>query len=292
MKSGTSSTSTLEPKGAGDPAVTSIPEEGPSPLFLAHVRQLQFERRMVRVAQAAAIVAFFALWEIAPRSHWVNPLLTSYPSAVWRVFVEMFEKGTIFNHVWVTFEETIVGFVVGLTGGIAVAIALWWSRFAHRVVDPFLVVLNALPKTALAPIFYIWLGAELSIYGIAIAVGLFITIIMVYNGFNEVDPNKVKLARTFGANRMQILQKVILPGSVPTMVAALKINIGLSLVGVIVGEFQSSKAGLGYLIVYGSQIFQMNMAMMAITILAIISTAMYVGIFYFERAVLWHRQQQ
>ena len=277
---------------ATGPADTIAAAEGPSPLLLAYVRRLRFERWMVRVAQVATIVAFFALWEIAPRAHWVNPLLTSYPSAIWRVFLEMLEKGTLFNHVWVTFAETIVGFVIGLTGGIAVAIALWWSRFAYRVVDPFLVVLNALPKTALAPIFYIWLGDEKSIYGIAIAVGLFITIIMVYNGFNEVDPNKVKLARTFGASRLQILRKVILPGSVPTMVAALKINIGLALVGVIVGEFQSSKAGLGYLIVYGSQIFQMNMAMMAITILAIISTAMYVGIFYFERAVLRHRPQQ
>jgi NitT/TauT family transport system permease protein len=113
---------------------------------------------------------------------------------------------------------------------------------------------------------------------------------MVYNGFNEVDPNKVKLARTFGASRLQILRKVILPGSVPTLIAALKINVGLALVGVIVGEFQSAKAGLGYLIVYGSQILQMNLAMMAITILAIISSAMYVGIFYLEQAALKHRR--
>jgi NitT/TauT family transport system permease protein len=153
-----------------------------------------------------------------------------------------------------------------------------------------MVIANAMPKTALAPIFYIWLGDRYSIYGIAIAVGLFITIIMVYNGFNEVDPNKVKLARTFGATKLQILRKVILPGSVPTMIAALKIMIGLSLVGVIVGEFQSAKAGLGYLIVYGSQVFQMNLAMMAITILAIISTLMYIGIFRFEQMVLRHRQ--
>jgi len=278
-----------ESRAAAAPAASGA-DEGPSPLFAAYIRRLRFERRMVRVAQLAAIVAFFALWEIAPRAHWVNPLLTSYPSAIWPVLVEMAEKGDLFHHIWVTFEESVVGFAIGLTGGILIAIGLWWSRFAYRTSDPFLVVANAMPKAALAPIFYIWLGEKESIYGIAVAVGLFITIIMIYNGFNEVDPNKVKLARTFGASRLQILRKVILPGSVPTMVAALKINVGLSLVGVIVGEFQSSKAGLGYLIIYGSQIFQMNLAMMAITILAVISTAMYIGIFYFERAVLKHRQ--
>lgn len=248
------------------------------------------ERRMVRIVQAVLLIAFFVLWEVAPRAHWVNPLLTSYPSALWPVFIELLVKGELLYHIWVTVEETIIGFVFGLIGGVGVAIALWWSRFAYKVIDPFMVIANAMPKTALAPIFYLWLGDRYSIYGIAIAVGLFITIIMVYNGFNEVDPNKIKLARTFGATRPQILRKVVLPASVPTMIAALKIMIGLALVGVIVGEFQASKAGLGYLIVYGSQIFQMNLAMMAITILAIISTLMYLAIFRFEQMVLRHRQ--
>jgi NitT/TauT family transport system permease protein len=259
-------------------------------MFQAYVRRIALERWLVRVVQIACVAAFLIMWEIAPRAHWVNPLLTSYPSAIWATFVEMTAQGAIFYHTWVTLEETVIGFVIGLGGGIAIGIALWWWPFLYRVIDPFMVVANALPKTALAPIFFIWLGDKHSIYGIAVAVGLFITIIMVYNGFSEVDPNKVKLARTFGASRLQILRKVILPGSVPTLIAALKINVGLALVGVIVGEFQSAKAGLGYLIVYGSQILQMNLAMMAITILAIISSAMYVAIFYLEQAALKHRR--
>jgi NitT/TauT family transport system permease protein len=149
---------------------------------------------------------------------------------------------------------------------------------------------NALPKIALVPIFYIWLGATTSIYGMAVAIAVFITIIMVYNGFREIDPNKIKLMRTFGATRGQTLRMVILPGSVPTMIAALKVNVGLALVGVIVGEFQSAKAGLGFLIVYGSQIYQMNMVMTAIVILAVISTVMYLGIAVFETRVLKTRQ--
>lgn len=295
-RSGTSSTftSAAERKADALPPAGSAPDEpeireAPSPLYRQFIRRVRWERRLVRITQVTALLLFILLWEIAPRMHWVNPMLTSYPSAMWPTFLEMLREGGLLYHTWVTLEETIVGFVIAMTAGTFVAVLLWWSRFVYRVMDPFLVVANAMPKTALVPIFYIWLGEKASIYGIAVAVGVFITIIMVYNGFQEIDPNKVKLVRTFGANKWQILRKVILPGSVPTLVAALKINVGLALVGVIVGEFQSAKAGLGYLIVYGSQIFQMHLAMMAITILALISTAMYLLIYRFEAAVLRHR---
>src|SRR6516225_5451625 len=152
-----------------------------------------------------------------------------------------------------------------------------------------LVVANAMPKTAFVPIFYLWLGASLSIYGMSLAISLFITILMIYSGFQGIDPNKVKLALTFGASKGQILRKVVLPGSVPTLIAALKVNAGLSLVGVVVGEFQSANLGLGYLIQYGSQIFKMNIVMTAITILAIVSSVMYLAISWLESAVMRRR---
>jgi NitT/TauT family transport system permease protein len=146
-----------------------------------------------------------------------------------------------------------------------------------------------MPKTAFVPLFYIWLGATFSIYGMSLAISLFITILMIYSGFQGIDPNRIKLAQTFGASKRQILLKVILPGSVPTLIAALKVNAGLSLVGVVVGEFQSSNLGLGYLVVYGSQIFKMNIVMTAITILAIVSSLMYLAISQLETAVMRRR---
>ena len=163
---------------------------------------------------------------------------------------------------------TVVGFTAAMVLGTAIAAALWWWETLYKVLDPYLVVANAMPKTAFVPIFYIWLGATLSIYGMSLAISLFITILMIYSGFQGIDPNKIKLAQTFGATKAQILRKVVLPGSVPTLIAALKVNAGLSLVGVVVGEFQSANLGLGYLIQYGSQIFKMNIVMTAITILA------------------------
>ena len=167
---------------------------------------------------------------------------------------------------------TIIGFTAAMVLGTAIAAALWWWQGLYRVLDPYLVVANAMPKTAFVPIFYIWLGATLSIYGMSLAISLFVTILMIYNGFQGTDPNKVKLAQTFGATKAQILAKVVLPGSVPTLIAALKVNVGLSLVGVVVGEFQSANLGLGYLIQYGSQIFKLNIVMTAITILAMVSS--------------------
>ena len=173
--------------------------------------------------------------------------------------------------------------------GTVTAAALWWSNTLYKVLDPYLVVANAMPKTAFVPIFYIWLGASLSIYGMSLAISLFITVLMIYSGFQGIDPNKVKLAQTLGASKAQILTKVVLPGSVPTLIAALKVNAGLSLVGVIVGEFQSANKGLGYLIQYGSQIFQMNIVMTAVTILAIVSSLMYLAISWLESAVMRRR---
>ena len=264
----------------------------PSGMYAAFLRRVRIRRRLILACQILALLGFVLVWEIAPRAHWVNPMLTSYPSAIWPSFVEMVgaEDNNILFHTWITLVETVVGFAISMALGVAVAMALWWWEFLYRVVDPFMVVANALPKIALVPIFYIWLGDEASIYAMAVAIALFITILMVYSGFRETDPNKIKLIRTFGASKAQILRKVVLPGNVPVMIAALKINVGLALVGVIVGEFQAAKAGLGHLIIYGSQIFAMNLVMTAITILAVISTVMYLIILYVENRVMQHRQ--
>lgn len=257
-----------------------------SPAYQTYLRSLKRRAYAIQAWQVGLLVAFLIVWEVAPRAGWINPMLTSYPSAVARTFMTMLEDGTLLMHTWVTFSETVVGFIGGMLLGIACAVALWWSPFVHRVLDPFIVVVNAMPKIALVPIFYIWLGDMASIYAMAIAVSLFVTIIMLYTGFSAVDPDKIKLVRLFGASRWQVLSKIVLPASVPTMISTLKVNVGLALVGVVVGEFQAAKAGLGYLITYGSQIFQMNLVMTAIVVLAAISSVLFIGIQALEAIVL------
>lgn len=251
--------------------------------YLANLRRKAFA---IQMWQVGLVVAFIAIWEIAPRVGWVNPMLTSYPSAIARTLVMLSADGTLLHHTWVTLTEIIVGFVGGMVLGTLMAIALWWSPTLYRISDPFIVVLNAMPKIALVPIFYIWLGDVASIYAMAIAVSLFVTVLMLFTGFQGIDPDKVRLVRLFGASQYKVLTKVILPGSLPTMISTLKVNIGLALVGVIVGEFQAAKAGLGYLITYGSQIFQMNLVMTSIFILAVISSLLFAIIQAFESRVL------
>lgn len=263
-----------------------VPESREYRRYLQHQRRW---RSAILMTQLGLLAGFLLLWEVAPRLHWVNPMLTSSPSALTVTLADMFGgeglMGSIWMHTGVTIAETLIGFLLSMLIGTAVAVIFWLSDFTYKVLDPYMVVINALPKIALVPIFYVWLGPTLSIYAMAITIAVFVTILTVYSGFSETDPQKIKMARTFGATRWQILTKIVLPANMAPIVAALKINVGLTLVGVIVGEFQSAKAGLGYLIMYGSQIFQMNVVMASIAILVVISIAMYGAIAFLESRI-------
>ena len=265
----------------------------PSKQYLEWLRRERRGHLTVRAAQVVILVVFLLIWEIAPRLDLINPLFTSFPSTIWPTFLELLkatpQQASILTHTWATVLATVVGFTAAMLLGTAIAAALWWWISLYKILDPYLVVANAMPKTAFVPLFYIWLGATFSIYGMSLAISLFITILMIYSGFQGIDSNRIKLAQTFGATKGQILTKVVLPGSVPTLIAALKVNAGLSLVGVVVGEFQSAGLGLGYLILYGSQIFKMNIVMTAITLLAIVSSLMYLAISWLETAVMRRR---
>lgn len=256
----------------------------PSPAYAAYLKRQSRRQALISASRLFLLAAFLAIWEILARTHLVNPMLTSYPSAIWPTFLDLLHNGNLLWHTWATFKATLIGFVISMVAGVAIAAALWWSDFVNKVLDPFLVIANAMPKIAFVPIFYIWLGSEYSVYGMAVAISVFITIMVAYEGFRGIDYNKIKLAMTLGASRGQILTMVVLPGSIPTLLAALKMNIGLALVGVIVGEFQSASEGLGFLIINGSQVFKLNIVMTAIVILGILSGLMYMAVVRLEAA--------
>ena len=257
-----------------------------SPEYAAFLRRTRRGKLAVFATQAAILIAVLALWEIAANHRWIDPFLTSQPSRIWETTLRMAAQGNLWLHTTVTLRETIIGFAAGLILGFGVAVALWWSDFLSRVADPYLVILNSMPKIALGPIFYIWLGDRLSVYGMAVAISVIVTITMLYTGFREVDPNLIKLLRTFGATRAQVLRKAVIPASLPTLISSLKVNIGLTLVGVIVGEFLSSKAGLGYLIIYGGQVFRLDMVMMGVFVLVLLSAVLYLVVSALESSVL------
>ncbi|WP_160673458.1 ABC transporter permease [Clostridium sp. C8-1-8] len=242
-------------------------------LYLKEIRKSKIKLAFVRIL---VLVIFLALWEIAGDLKWIDPFLTSTPSRVVKSIIKFYGEGTLVKHILVTCYETILGFVLGTVLGTIIAIALWWSDFASKVMEPYLVVLNALPKVALAPIIIFWVGNGITaIIVIALLISIIVTIMGVFAGFQEVDVEKIKLMKTFGASKLQMLTHLIMPASIPTMISALKINVGLSWVGVIMGEFLVAKDGLGFLIVYGGQISQLDMVMMSIIILSIIAYIMY-----------------
>ena len=241
-------------------------------------------RRKILITQISILLVFILLWEVAARLKWLDTFLTSSPSAIYHLFISYLSDGSLFKHIGISVSETMVSFIVGTALGILVAIVLWWSDFLAAVLDPYLVVLNGLPKTALAPIIIIWAGAGYTgIIITAITLSIVITVMNVYTSFKEVDENSIKMLETFGANKFQVLRKLIFPASVPSIVSTIKVNIGLSWVGVIVGEFLVSRAGIGYLIVYGGQVFNLDLVMMSVIILAILTAIMYKGMTLLEK---------
>lgn len=241
-----------------------------------YIKNISTRKKKIFISRLLILVIFFALWEIAGDLNWIDPFLTSTPSRMFKNLIKLYLEGTLFKHIGITCIETIIGFLLSTILGTLIAILLWLSDFVSDVLDPYLVVLNALPKIALAPIIIFWVGNGMSaIVMVTVLICIVVTILTVLNGFREVDKDKIRLLKTFGASRFQILTNLIMPASVPTLVSTLKINVGLSWVGVIMGEFLVAKEGLGFLIIYGGQISQLDTVMVSIIILAILAYVMY-----------------
>ncbi|MCB2296981.1 ABC transporter permease [Clostridium tagluense] len=252
-----------------------------------YIKGVKREKYLVILTRLVILIAFFSLWEIAGRLKWIDSFLTSTPSKMYDSFIQLYSEGTLLYNIFITCFETVIGFVLGTILGALIAILLWWSDFVSRVLDPYLIVLNALPKVALAPIIIFWVGNGIkAIIVIALLISIVVTIISILSGFKEVDEDKIKLLKTFGASKFQILINLIIPASIGALISALKINVGLSWVGVIMGEFLVAKNGLGFLIIFGGQISQLDMVMMSIVILSLLAYLMYEMVAFIERKVV------
>lgn len=210
----------------------------------------------------------------------------SSPSKILSQIVILFNNGTLFYHIGVTLNEAIIGFLIATLGGTLIAIILWWNETIRKILDPYIVVLNSLPKIALGPILIIWIGAGTgAIVAMDVLIMIVITILSMLNAFNSCDENKILLLKSMGANKFQILFKLILPNSLVEFISVLKINVGLTWVGTIMGEYLVSRAGLGYLIVYGGQVFKLDLVMASTVILCILAALMYFLVVLIEKIV-------
>lgn len=251
-----------------------------------YLKKIKTEKYFVLFTQVFIFVSFLLIWEILANKKIIDSFITSQPSRIIKTFINM-KSNNLFYHIWVTSYETILGFLIGSVLGTIIAILLWWSNFFQKVLDPYLVVLNSLPKVALGPIIILWVGAGTSaIIVMAIAISLVVTILEILHGFIRTDKDLIKMGKTFNMTKFQILSKIVVPSNIGTFINALKVNIGLSLVGVISGEFLVSKAGLGYLIVYGGQVFKLDLVMTSVIILGIVAGIMYGVVILLEKFIL------
>lgn len=228
------------------------------------------------LTQIVIVVLFLAIWEFGARRGFINSFIFSSPSLVLKTLIELFESGKLFLHIGVTLTEILVSFSLGILIAFVLAVIMYQSKFLADTLEPFLTMLNSLPKVALGPIIIIWVGANTnSIITMALLINVIISIITIYNGFNHTDELKLKLFKTFKATKWQTLSKLVIPANISTIVSSLKINISLTLIGVIMGEFLVSKKGIGYLILYGTQVFNLNLVITGIFVLIIISFLLY-----------------
>ena len=253
-------------------------------LFL---KKLKKRKLLIFLVQISIIILFIILWQLLADLKVINTFITSSPKNIIETIINLHKTNNLYQHIWITVYETLVSFSLGTIIGIIVASLLWYNKFIAKVIDPYLTILNSLPKVSLGPIIIIWCGAGMkSIILMALFISLIITIINIYQGFINIDENKIKLLKSLSANKLQIYFKLLLPGSFSNIISTLKINISMSLIGVIMGELLVSKAGLGYLIMYGSQVFNLNLVMTGVIILCIVSAIMYYLVYYLEKKIL------
>lgn len=254
---------------------------------LLYIRGVQRKSIAVNIARIAILAVFLGIWELSAHFAWVNPFITSSPSRIAKTIADLYKNGTLFHHVGTTLWETLAGFAIAVILGYSIALALWWSDALRRITEPYFVVLNALPKIALGPLIIIWCGTgSKAIVFMTILIGLIVAILNMLNGFMATDKNKLLLLRSMGATKLQILTKLVIPSSLPNFISMLKINVGMAWIGSIMGEYIVSKAGIGYLIVYGGQVFKLDLVMSAVFILCVLAAAMYALVALLERLVI------
>jgi len=254
---------------------------------IKYLKKIKKNKFLIKLTQILIITIFIIIWQILADNNLINTFIFSSPKKVIESIINLHIKGNLYNNILVTVWETVFSFLLGTIIGIIIATIMWWNKFIAKVIDPYLTIINSLPKVALGPIIIIWAGAGMkSIILMALLISVIVTILSVYQGFNEIDPIKIKLMQSLGATKRQIYTKLILPCTLPTIISALKINVSMSLIGVIMGEFLVSKEGIGYLIMYGSQVFNLDLVIAGIFILCIVATLMYYAILYIEKKLV------
>lgn len=249
-------------------------------------KQKQYKIKVI-LTQISIITLFFIIWELLAKYEIINTFFYSSPSKILTTITNLLKTNSLFNHIYITIYEVILSFLIATIIGLLVSTLLWWNKFISKVMNPYLTILNSLPKVALGPLIIIWAGASInSIIVMSLMISLIITIINLYNAFISTNQNYITLMKTFKADKKDIFTKVILPANKLNIVNTLKINMSMNFIGVIMGELLVSKEGLGYLIMYGSQVFNINLVITSVVVLGILSSLFYYLISFIEKKII------
>jgi len=256
-----------------------MPNDKPSATQQAYLAHLSCHKRRILCARILILLLFLGFWELASQLGWIDSFIFSSPSSLVKTTADLLLHQRLLYHMGLTLGETLISFFISTAIGILLAMLLWWFPSVYEATEPYWVALNSLPKSALAPILIVWFGNTIRTTVItSILLTIVVTILTVLSGFQETEDDKVRLIYALGGSKKQALTTILLPANIPTIMNVLKVNIGLSLIGVIIGEFLSAKAGLGYLIIYGSQIFKMDWVLLSIVLLCLMAVLLYQGL--------------
>lgn len=255
-----------------------------TPAQIAFVKRYRRQKIFILLCQLLILIGFLTIWETAVNLQWIDGFIFSSPSRICRTFYKMCADGSFFLHLGTTLGEVFISFALIIVIGYGTAVLLWFCPKLSKILEPYFVVLNSLPKSALAPLLIVWLGANIKTIIVAgISVAIFGTILSLYTAFVESDAEDQLLIYTLHGTKRHVLTKVLFPSTLPTLISLMKVNIGLALVGVIIGEFLAARQGLGYLIIYGSQVFKLDMVILSIVVLCIVAVGLYQLIHLLEK---------
>lgn len=258
---------------------------------LLYLKKRKRRSALVVGLRLGLLVLFLGIWELFADLEICDPFVTSSPSRIIATIATLYTENSLFYHIGVTLSETLVGFFLAVLLGTGLALLLWWNDLFRRVAEPYLVVLNALPKIALGPLIIIWFGTgSNAIIFMTVLVGIILSVMHMLSAFTSTEENKILLLKSMGATKRQILQKLVIPASLPAFFSMLKINVGMAWIGSIMGEYIVSRAGLGYLIVYGGQVFRLDLVMSATLILCLLAAGMYFLVAAFEKAFVKNKE--
>ena len=244
-----------------------------------YLKRIKKEKLIITFSQISILIIFFAIWELLSKLNIIDTFMLSSPSRIINTIYTLYKQNNLFIHIFTTLEEIIISFILGNLIGFIISSNLWFSKRLEKILDPYLTILNSLPKVALGPLIIILFGANTkSIIIMALLISTIISILNMNSAFKSTDKNRIKIIKTMGGNKKDIFFRVVVPSNLNFIIDSFKINISMCFVGVIMGEFLVSKQGIGYLINYGSQIFNMNLVLSGIFLLVILTIILYYAV--------------